>query len=113
VVELPSGDLVGTVGINVPDWLPEVMPAHDVGWTVVQEHQRRGYATEAARAVLDWYFVTAAVGDRVIGIHNSGNPRSGEVMDRLGMRWIAHLPHPDLGYGLEIRELTLTDWLSS
>jgi RimJ/RimL family protein N-acetyltransferase len=105
VVRLPDDALVGMVGFNTPAWLPEALPGHDVGWTVVQAHQGQGYATEAARAALDWYF-DAGVGDRVVGIHNRDNPRSGAVMDRIGMRWLLEARHPDYGYPVEIWETT-------
>jgi RimJ/RimL family protein N-acetyltransferase len=107
----PEGaeQLVGTVGFTTPEWLPEVMPARDVGWTIVQEHQGHGYATEAARAAVDWYFATSH-DDRVVGIHNSDNPRSGAVMQRLGMRWSRRTRHPALGYPLEIWETTRAEW---
>lgn len=105
VVTTRAGQLVGTVGFTTPEWLPEVMPARDVGWTIVQEHQGHGYATEAARATIDWYFASFR-DDRVVGIHNSDNPRSGAVMQRLGMRWSRRTRHPMLGYPLEIWETT-------
>ncbi len=109
VVTNRDGDLVGTVGFATPEWLPEVMPARDVGWTIVQRHQGHGYATEAARAVIDWYFGTAG-DDRLLGIHNSDNPRSRAVMRRLGMRWWRRTAHPTLGFPLEVWETTRTEW---
>jgi RimJ/RimL family protein N-acetyltransferase len=109
VVTTRAGRLVGTVGFTTPEWLPEVMPGRDVGWTIVQEHQGHGYATEAARTALDWYFATMR-DDRGVGIHNSDNPRSGAVMQRLGMRWSRRTPHPTLGYPLEIWETTRAEW---
>lgn len=75
VIRRHDEDLVGMAGFNTPLWLPVAMPGHDVGWTVLQPHQRQGYATEAARAVVDWFF-DAGIGDRVVGIHNRDNTRS-------------------------------------
>lgn len=112
VVRLPDGELVGMVGFNTPLWLPAAMPAHDVGWTVVQQHQGRGYATEAARAVVDWFFDTG-IGDRVVGIHNHDNLRSGAVMDRIGMRWLLRAPHPEYRYPLDVWETTTGMWPAS
>ncbi len=102
-------ELVGTVGFGRPTWCPAAMPGPDLGWTIVQEHQRRGYATEAGTALLAWFFA-AERGRRVVGIHNTSNPRSGAVMDRLGMRWLRRLEHPQLGYPIELWEHTAAAW---
>jgi RimJ/RimL family protein N-acetyltransferase len=105
VVCLHDDAAVGMVGFNTPAWLPEAMPGHDVGWTLLQGHQGQGYATEAARAAVDWYFGTG-IGDRVVGIHNRDNPRSGAVMERIGMQWLLEARHPDYGYPVEVWETT-------
>jgi RimJ/RimL family protein N-acetyltransferase len=110
VVEQPrSGDLVGTVGFGQPAWCPPAMPGPDIGWTILQPHQRQGYATEAAAALIGWFF-DAGRGHRLVGIHNTSNPRSGAVMGRLGMRWWRRIPHPELGYPIELWDLTATSW---
>lgn len=105
VVRLHDGDLVGMVGFNTPGWLPQALSGHDVGWTVLQGHQRRGYATEAARAAIEWFFDNG-LGDRIVGIHNRDNVPSGAVMRRLGMDWLFEAPHPDYGYPLDVWETT-------
>jgi RimJ/RimL family protein N-acetyltransferase len=104
-----DGELVGTVGFGRPDWCPSALPGVDVGWTIVQDQQRNGYATEAGGALLRWFF-DAALGGRVVGIHNGDNPRSGAVMGRLGMRWVRQLPHPQLGYPIELWEADAATW---
>ncbi len=56
LVERSSGDLMGWAGLSVPDFLPEVLPATEVGWRLGSRYWGRGYATEAATASLDWGF---------------------------------------------------------
>jgi RimJ/RimL family protein N-acetyltransferase len=51
-IEKGSGRWVGRGG----PWMPEGWPGTEVGWGVVQEAQRRGYAKEAATACIDWAF---------------------------------------------------------
>jgi RimJ/RimL family protein N-acetyltransferase len=109
VVELPDGTVVGTVGIGRPTWCVEAMGTPDVGWTILQPHQRQGYATEAAAGAIDWFF-GAALGDRLVGIHNTTNPRSGAVAQRLGMRWVRQCTHPEFGYPVELWELSRAAW---
>lgn len=49
-----TGEWIGRVG----PWNPQGWPAPEVGWTISPEHLRRGYATEAARASIDFAFNT-------------------------------------------------------
>lgn len=109
VAELADGTLIGTVGFGRPTWCPEAMPGPDVGWTVLQAHQRRGYATEAAAASISWFF-RAGLGTHLVGIHNTDNPASGAVMRRLGMRWLRQTIHPQCQYPIELWETTPTAW---
>ncbi len=47
-----DGAIVGQVGVNKPDFYPEI----EIGWMLYTTHLRQGYATEAARAARDWAF---------------------------------------------------------
>jgi RimJ/RimL family protein N-acetyltransferase len=51
-VEKASGRWVGRGG----PWMPEGWPGTEVGWGIVLDAQRRGYAKEAATAAIDWAF---------------------------------------------------------
>lgn len=110
VTELLDGTFIGTVGFGRPAWCPEAMPGPDVGWTILQAHQRCGYATEAAAASIAWFF-RAGLGTRLVGIHNTDNPASGAVMRRLGMRWLRQSVHPQCQYSIELWETTAAEWI--
>jgi len=56
----------------------------EIGWRLAHAHWGRGYATEAARGVLDWAFATLPV-DRVLALADPANDASVAVMRRLGM----------------------------
>ncbi|MEU9141309.1 GNAT family N-acetyltransferase [Streptomyces sp. NPDC048404] len=45
-----TGEFIGRVGLNYWEQFNEV----ELGWTLKAETWGRGYATEAARACLDW-----------------------------------------------------------
>jgi RimJ/RimL family protein N-acetyltransferase len=86
VVLRETGEFVADVSL----WL--VSEAHEqgeVGFVVHPAHQRRGYATEAARALLDFAFNTVAL-HRVIGRLEARNIASARVFEKLGMRLEAH-----------------------
>ena len=85
VVERASGELVGHMAFH-----PWFGPAtHEIGWAIGRPHQRRGYATEAARALIAHAFETLRC-HRVIATCQPQNVASWRVMDKLGMRREAH-----------------------
>jgi RimJ/RimL family protein N-acetyltransferase len=84
-VERATGLLIGYVGISVPTFLPEVLPAVEVGWRLDPSAWGRGYATEGAAAALDEAFGTLAL-EEVCSIPQAENPASVRVAERLGMR---------------------------
>jgi RimJ/RimL family protein N-acetyltransferase len=109
VVERDGGALVGWAGLSVPTFLPEVLPAVEVGWRLGERFRGRGYATEAAAASLGWGFGPLGL-DSVLSIFEPENVRSGQVMDRLGFDAGFETTHPDRGLPLRVRTLTAADW---
>ena len=85
VVELVAGaDVVGFVGLCVPRFESHFTPCIEVGWRLAFEHWSRGYATEAARAALDFAFRDLLL-DEVVSFTVPSNQRSRRVMERIGM----------------------------
>lgn len=84
VEERATGTFVGFAGLSRPLFLPEVLPAVEVGWRFARAHWRKGYATESGRAALAYGFGTIGL-DRIIGIAHEGNVASRAVLTRLGM----------------------------
>ncbi|WP_340378136.1 GNAT family N-acetyltransferase [Streptomyces sp. SS7] len=82
--ESETGELIGWVGLAVPAFLPEVLPAVEIGWRLRRRSWGRGYATEAARVVLAFAFEEAGL-DRVVSICHVDNLASARVMTKLGM----------------------------
>ncbi len=64
----------------------------EIGWRLAYDCWGRGYATEAARASVDWAFANLA-DDALWAITSVGNRASQAVMGRLGMRH-----HPELAF---------------
>ena len=83
VVERASGELVGHMDFH--PWLG----AREIGWAIGRPHQQRGYATEAARALLAHAFETLRC-HRVVATCQPENVPSWRVMEKLGMRREAH-----------------------
>ncbi len=84
-IERSTDRVVGYVGLSVPMFLPEVLPAVEVGWRFDPDVWGRGYATEAARAALDQAFTTLGLAE-VCSLPQTENASSVRVAERLGMR---------------------------
>lgn len=87
-VELRStGELVGDCAAKTDAEDPRQA---ELGFTLAPAHQGRGYATEAARRLLDYLFGARAK-HRVIAYCDARNAASAAVLQRLGMRREGHL----------------------
>jgi RimJ/RimL family protein N-acetyltransferase len=86
VVERESGLTVGDVALF---WVSERDRTAEIGFISDPRHQGKGFATEAARALVDWAFATAGL-HRVIGRTEARNTASTRVLEKLGMRLEAH-----------------------
>jgi RimJ/RimL family protein N-acetyltransferase len=107
VVLTTTGELVAAVGlvplVDVYDQIPELrwsgaaLPGAtaEVGlfWATDPAHQGRGYATEAARELIDHAFETLRLA-RILATTEHDNQASQAVMRKLGMR-ITRNPLPD------------------
>jgi RimJ/RimL family protein N-acetyltransferase len=85
-VELRSGPYVGDVVLFY--MAPAEHRSIELGFSFLPAHQGHGYATEAARALVDWAF--RAGFHRVYGRLEPRNTASGRVLEKLGMRQEAH-----------------------
>ena len=81
-----TDELVGDVGMC---WISAVHREVEIGYTFFPEHRGRGYATEAAAAVVDLAFTDLGA-HRVSGRIDARNAASAAVLTRLGMRAEAH-----------------------
>jgi len=61
----------------------------EIGYTLAREHWNKGYAVEAASALVTYLFDTLGV-TRVFGMLHPANPASAMVLERLGMRFEGH-----------------------
>jgi RimJ/RimL family protein N-acetyltransferase len=85
VIERASGAFVGHMAYH--PWFGR--GTHELGWVIAGQSQGRGYATEAASALMAHAFETLGC-HRVIATCQPENPASWRVMEKLGMRREAH-----------------------
>lgn len=107
IVLKATGDPIGAVGyvpcLDAFGQLPSLQdegaaagltaPEFGLFWTIAPDHRRRGYATEAARAMIDRAFAQLRL-RRIIATTGYDNAPSIGVMRKLGMR-IERNPFPE------------------
>ena len=87
-------ECIGFTGLNAPTWAARFTPCVEVGWRLASVTWGRGYATEAARAALDFGFGEHGL-DEIVSFTTIENVRSRRVMERLGM---THDPADDFDH---------------
>jgi RimJ/RimL family protein N-acetyltransferase len=87
VVLNETGALVADVMLR---WLNREHQLGEVGYIVHPDHGGKGYATEAAEAMLRLGFEEVGL-HRIVGRLDARNSASARVLERLGMRREAHL----------------------
>lgn len=99
--DLKSNDFIGCCGLRPYD--PD-QKVYEIGFHLRKIHWGKGYATEAAEAVIDYAFKTLHVNDLFAG-HHPNNQTSKKVLERLGFHYIGEeyyeptgLYHPSYKY---------------
>jgi RimJ/RimL family protein N-acetyltransferase len=117
-VEVKGGaPFIGFVGLNIPSFQAHFTPCVEIGWRLSAAHWGHGYATEGARATLDFAFDQRHL-EEVVAFTVPANIRSRHVMERLGMRRdpTGDFDHPGLPSGHPLSRHVLyrigrADWL--
>lgn len=94
-VELKSnGEFIGFVGLLLVSFEAHFTPAVEIGWRLGFQHWGKGYATEAAKAVVDLAFTTLNLKE-VVSFTVENNIRSRRVIEKIGMH---HNPLDDFDH---------------
>lgn len=88
-----SGEFIGMAGLNMPSASLPFSPCVEVLWRLALDHWGQGFATEAARAVIECGFSVAKL-DEIVAFTTVANVRSRNVMRKLGMRESLQFDHP-------------------
>jgi RimJ/RimL family protein N-acetyltransferase len=109
VVERAGGAIIGWAGLAVPHFLPEILPAVEVGWRLAKAYWGQGLATEAGAAAVDWGFTEGGL-ERIVSIYEPENAASGRVMERLGFTYERTTSGTPRGETVRVMELTRERW---
>lgn len=109
-------NFIGFIGLTEPSFKAHFTPAVEIGWRLAFEHWGKGYATEGAKAVLEYGFQKLML-NQIVSFTATQNTRSQRIMEKIGMH---HNPkddfdHPKLPKGHPLRRhvlyrLSSSDW---
>ncbi|HEX3795730.1 MAG TPA: GNAT family N-acetyltransferase [Acidimicrobiales bacterium] len=109
VIDRSSGAMIGWAGLAVPHFLPEILPAVEVGWRLAGPFRGNGLATEIGAAAVRWGFTEGGL-TRIVSIYEPENVPSGKVMEHLGFTPFLRTRVPERGEEVVVTELTLDQW---
>lgn len=81
IFSLSSGDLIGCCGLR-----PHGKNEYEIGFHLNPEYWGKGYAVEAANAVIEYAFSIGA--KKLFAGHNPNNTASQKLLKKLGFRYI-------------------------
>jgi RimJ/RimL family protein N-acetyltransferase len=79
-----TGELIGFIGLNYIKWKSHCTPAVEVSWRLGSQYWGKGYATEGAKAALDYGFNKCDLKE-ILSFTVPNNIRSIRVMEKIGM----------------------------
>lgn len=107
VERLSDQAFIGFVGLHEPRYDLPVTPCVEIGWRLSKDAWGKGYATEAAKAALDFAFNELNL-KQVYSFTTVSNMRSRSVMEKIGMNNTQeNFEHPIIPEGHSLREHVL------
>lgn len=96
------GKFIGYVGFHNFDFDAEFSPGVEIGWRIAKEYWNNGYATEAAKACID-YARKWQLANEIYSFTAVCNHRSERVMQKIGMERQCCFAHPSLPEGHRLK----------
>lgn len=98
-----TGDFIGYVGFHHFSFDAPFAPGIEIGWRLSYDFWHKGYATEAAKACIE-YAIARKMCDRLFSFTAVPNTPSENVMKRIGMTYSGTFMHPALPDGHWLKE---------
>ena len=82
-------EFIGFVGLShppfeIPNFQPKGLPIVEIGWRLSSTHWGKGYATEAAKAILHYGFKELKL-EEIISFTVAANTKSRRAMEKIGL----------------------------
>ncbi len=95
VEEKSTEEFIGFTGFSIPTFDSYFTPCVEIGWRFRKELWKRGLATEAATACLNYGFDILNF-DKIVSFTSVLNVDSEKVMKRIGMHLQGYFDHPKI-----------------
>lgn len=106
-VEIPEvAPFAGSIGLSELHFQASFTPCIEIGWRLARSCWGQGYATEGARAALQFAFEGLGL-EQIVAFTTPVNSRSVRVMEKLGMRYAGEFAHALLPPGHRLRRHVL------
>lgn len=106
-VEILSGnDFIGFIGLSEQTYEADFNPSVDIGWRLHPKSWGKGYATEGAKACLQYAFDTLNLSE-IVAVAPVINISSITVMKKVGMTKIKEFTHPLLSQYPKLKNCVL------
>ncbi|MFT4668114.1 MAG: RimJ/RimL family protein N-acetyltransferase [Polaribacter sp.] len=106
VEELATQEMIGFIGLCYQDYEARFTPCVDIGWRLKPSAWGKGYATEGAKACLDYARETLALTE-IYSVAVKINTPSIKVMEKIGMDYVETFVHPKLKDNERLRDCVL------
>ena len=104
-----TGEYLGWVTLAEPAFLPEVLPAVEIGWRLGRRHWGHGYATEGAKEILKFGFESCGL-DEIVSIRHLENHSSRRVMEKLGLHFDFETTVPAHGQPVAVHSISRAEY---
>lgn len=95
---LQTQEFLGFIGLAYQTYETPYSPFVDIGWRLKRAAWGKGYATEGAKACLDFAFDTLNIVE-VYSVTPAPNRASEKVMEKIGMKKVEEFEHPKISEG--------------
>jgi RimJ/RimL family protein N-acetyltransferase len=79
-----TGEFIGFIGLLTPAFDAHFTPTTEIGWRLSSKHWGQGFATEGAKACLDYAFRVLKIPE-IVSFTAVGNIKSRRVMEKIGL----------------------------
>ena len=109
IIEKATGDFVGWGGFKlVTSVINNHSNYHDIGYRFIKRYWGKGYATESARAVVDYGFQQLKL-QEIYAFADAGNKESRHVLEKIGLSFVEKFSYEGVAH--DWFQLTKANWI--
>ncbi len=101
--EKETQEYIGFIGFNQPAFSSDFTPCIEIGWRLHRRFWNRGFATEGAKACLEYGFSILDFNE-IVSFTSLLNTKSINVMKKIGMTFHGEFEHPNVEWGHRLRK---------